>query len=434
MRVNFESLSNTEKKVEIFIPAEQVKGKIEEVIKELQLKARIKGFRPGKVPRKVIEGMYGDSIFEEVSSRLISESFEKALDENSVIPVSRPQVTKDKVEPDKEFHYTAVFEVIPDFEPKDYAGIELKKERQEVKEEDIERTLNELRERAVEAKPLGEEREARKGDFVVVDYEGFLDGKSVKELKQDDAQFPLGEGQLIAEFEDNIAGMKKGEEREFQVTYSEDFQMKEVAGKTVNFRVRLKDIRERVLPEIDDEFAKDVGEEDLEGLKKKIRENLEKRFEKESKDKLNEELINMLIERNPVDVPQSMIENELARLKRELAFNLQRHGLQIPQLNQEAEGQFMERAVHNVKASLIMGAIARKEGVKASDEEVNNKLTETAASLRLPIERVREVYEKNDMIEGLRARLIEEKVIDFLLEKSNVAEVSPEQIQIDKEG
>lgn len=434
MRANFESLSNTEKKVEIFIPAEQVKGKIEEVIKELQQKARIKGFRPGKVPRKVIEGMYGDSIFEEVSSRLISESFEKALDENSVIPVSRPQVTKDKVEPDKEFHYTAVFEVLPDFEPKDYTGIELKKEKQEVKGEDIERTLGELRERGAEAKALEEERDARKGDFVVVDYEGLLDGKPVKELKQDNAQFPLGEGRLISEFEDNIAGMKKGEEKEFQVTYPEDFQMKEIAGKTVNFRVQLKDIREKVLPEIDDEFAKDLGEENLESLKSKIRENLEKRLDKESKDKLNEELINILIEKNPVDVPQSMIESELARLKRELTFNLQRHGLQIPQLDQEAEGKFMERAAHNVKASLIMGAIARKEGIKASDEEVNNNLAETATSLRLPLERVREVYEKNDMIEGLRARLIEEKVIDFLLQKSNITEISPEQIQIDKEG
>ena len=227
---------------------------------------------------------------------------------------------------------------------------------------------------------------------------------------------------------------KKGEEREFQVAYPEGFQMEEVAGKKVNFKVRLKDIRERVLPEIDDEFAKDLGEENIEGLKRKIRENLEERLDIESKNKLNEEIINVLIEKNPVDVPQSMIESELVRLKRELAFNLQRHGLQIPQLNQEAEGKFMERAIHNVKASLIMGAIARKEGIKASDEEVSNKLTDTAASLRLPVERVREVYEKNDMIEGLKARLIEEKVVDFLLEKSNVTELPPEQIQIDKEG
>ncbi|MBF8303613.1 MAG: tig, partial [Candidatus Dadabacteria bacterium] len=147
MKVNVESLSNTEMKVEVFIPKEEVTGKIEEVFKELERDAKIKGFRPGKAPRRVIEAAYGSYIFEEVSSRLVSQSFEKALEEVSIIPISRPRITKDKIERDKEFHYTAVFEVIPEFEVKDYIGIELKKEKREVKEEDLALVLNQLRER-----------------------------------------------------------------------------------------------------------------------------------------------------------------------------------------------------------------------------------------------------------------------------------------------
>lgn len=420
MRVNFESPSSTERKVEVFISAEDVKGKMEEVVKEFQMKAKVKGFRPGKIPKRIVEAMYGDSIFQEVSSRLVSESFEKALDENSVTPVSRPKIIPDKIESDKEFHYTAVFEVMPDFEPQGYTGIELKREKQEVKEEDVEAALNSLRENAAEAKALQEERELRKGDYAVMDYEGLLDGKSVKELKRDDVQLLVGEERLIAEFENNLIGMKKGEEKQFQVTYPEDFQITEAAGKTVDFKVKLKDILERVIPDLDDEFAKDMGEENAEALKKKVREDMEKRLEKGSEDKMKVELIRTLVERNPVDVPQSMIENEAARLRREFAENYRRYGLEPPPIDEEAEAKLGERAVHNIKVSFILGTIARKEGIAVSDEEVDDKVAETSKSLQVPYERVREVYEKNNILDGLKASLIEEKVIGYLVGKSNI--------------
>src|SRR3990172_8529155 len=281
MKVNVESLSNTEMKVEVFIPKEEVTGKIEEVFKELERDAKIKGFRPGKAPRRVIEAAYGSYIFEEVSSRLVSQSFEKALEEVSIIPISRPRITKDKIERDKEFHYTAVFEVIPEFEVKDYTGIELKKEKREVKEEDLALVLNQLRERGAQAKPIGEDREVRTGDYLIIDYVGVVDGKPIKDLKAKDAQVIVGDKRLMAEFEDNLIGIKKGEEKEFEITYPEDFQMKDVAGKKVKFTVTVKEILERILPELDDEFSKDLGEENLEGLKKRIRGDLEKRFNKE---------------------------------------------------------------------------------------------------------------------------------------------------------
>ena len=430
MKVNVESPSNTERRVEVFIPKEEVIGKLEEVFKELEREAKIKGFRPGKAPRRVIEATYGSYIFEEVSSRLVSQSFEKALEEVSVIPISRPRIIKDKIERDKEFHYTAVFEVIPEFEVKEYIGIELKKQKREVKEEDVERVLNQLRERGAQAKPIGEDREVRTGDYLIIDYVGTLDGKPVKDLKAKDAQVIVGDKRLMAEFEDNLIGMKKGEEKEFEFTYPEDFQMKGVAGKTIKFTATVKEILEKILPELDDDFSKDLGEENLEGLKKKIREDLEKRVNKEFEDKLKGELIKVLLERNPFDVPPSLIENEALRLKREFALNLERHGVKLPVLNDEAEGGFRERAEQNVKVSIILGAIARKEGVQVDEDEVDNKLIEISKSAAVTFQKVREIYEKNNMIDSLKASLVEDKVLNFLIEKSD----AKAETQIDKEG
>lgn len=430
MKVNVESLSNTEMKVEVFISKEEVTGKIEEVFKELERDAKIKGFRPGKAPRRVIEAAYGSYIFEEVSSRLVSQSFEKALEEVSIIPISRPRITKDKIERDKEFHYTAVFEVIPEFEVKDYIGIELKKEKREVKEEDLALVLNQLRERGAQAKPIGEDREVRTGDYLIIDYVGVVDGKPIKDLKAKDAQVIAGDKRLMAEFEDNLIGIKKGEEKEFEITYPEDSQMKDVAGKAVNFTVTVKEILERILPELDDEFSKDLGEENLEGLKKRIRWDLEKRFNKESEDKLKGELIKVLLERTPLDVPPILIENETLRLKREFAINLERHGLKLPVLNEETEGGFRERAERNVKASIILGAIARKEGIQVDEDEVDNKLLEISKSAAVSFQKVREIYEKNNMVDSLKASLVEDKVLNFLIEKSD----AKAETQIDKEG
>ena len=427
MRVNVESLSNTERKVEVFIPREEVTAKIEEVFNEIKKNARIKGFRPGKAPRKIIVAAYGSYIIDEVSSKLVSESFKKALEEVSVTPISRPQITTDKVEQDREFHYTATFEVLPEFEVRDYTGIELKKEKHEVKNEDVDRAMDRIREQSAQAKPIEEDREVRSGDYLIIDYAGFLDGKLVKDLQVKDFQVMVGEKKLFAEFEDNLIGMKKGEEKEFELTYPEDFQMRDVAGKIVRFTVNVKEVLERILPELDDEFSKDLGEESLEGLRMKIRDDLVKRIEMESEDRLRSDIVKVLLEKNSFDVPLSLIENEMVRMRREFAYNLQRHGIQVPELKREDEEKLRERAADSVKTSIILGAIARKEGIEIDDTEIEDKLAEISRSVRVPFDKVREVYEKNNMVEGLEARLIEDKVLRFLIKKSSVEEVSREE-------
>jgi trigger factor len=434
MKVNLETLSSTERKLDVFLQPELVKEKLEEVFKEFQQSAKVRGFRTGKVPRRVIESIYGKQIFNEVSSRLVSDSFQEALQEASVTPVSRPNLTTDKVETDKEFHYSAVFEIIPDFEVDDYIGIELKREKVEVGEDEVSMVLDRLRNRSAEAKPIETDREAAKGDLVIIDYEGTLEGKSLEDLKKSDVQFVLGEGQLIPEFEDAIIGLKKGEVKNFDVSYGDDFQLREAAGKTVNFELRLKDILERILPNLDDEFAKDLGEENLESLKRKIREDLEKRHQADSSNKLRTDLINKLIENKDFDIPNSLVEEESMRLKREFLYNLERQGLRVPEFNEQAEKSITERAIVNAKSSIVLGAIAKKEGIDVTSGEVDRRLSEISKSFDVPYEQVREAYQSNSMLDGLRASILEEKVANFLIEKAKIEEVLGEKNQIDNKS
>ena len=434
MKVNVETLSSTERKLDVFLQPELVKEKVEEVFKEFQRSAKVRGFRPGKVPRRVIESIYGKQIHDEVSSRLVSDSFQEALQEASVTPVSRPNLTTDKVETDKEFHYSAVFEIIPDFEIDDYVGIELKREKVEVDDAEVSMVLDQLRNRSAEAKPIETERGAAKGDLVIIDYEGTLEGKSLEDLKKSDVQFIIGEGQLIPEFEDAIIGLKKGEVKNFDVSYPEDFQLREAAGRTVNFELRLKDILERILPDLDDEFAKDLGEESLESLKKKIREDSEKRHQVDSSNKLRADLITKLVESKTFDIPNSLVDEESLRLKREFGSNLQRRGLRIPKFDENVEKSITERAILNVKASIVLAAIAKKEGIDVTSGEVDKRLLEISKSFDVPYEKVREAYQSNSMLDGLRTSILEEKVINFLIEKAKIEEVLGEKNQIDNEG
>jgi trigger factor len=202
----------------------------------------------------------------------------------------------------------------------------------------------------------------------------------------------------------------------------------------VNFELRLKDILDRILPDLDDEFAKDLGEENLESFKKKIREDLEKRHQADSTSKLRTNLTNKLIENKAFDIPNSLVEEESMRLKREFLFNLQRQGLRVPKLDEKAEKSITERAIANVKSSIVLGAIAEKEGIDVTGGEVDRRLSEISKSFEVPYEQVREAYQSNSMLDGLRASIREEKVVDFLIEKAKIEEVLGEKNQIDNKG
>jgi len=432
MKVSIENLSGTERKVDVVIPVEVVKEKRDEVFGEIRKNAKIKGFRPGKAPANVIESVYKKEILGETATRLVTESLEEALKEVSAHPISRPQINPpDLFETDKDFHYSAVFEVLPVFELAGYKGLPIKKEIHEVRDEDIEHTIEHLIEHRAEVKSYEEEKAVEKGDVAIVDFEGSINGEPVKDLKRSGLQFLVGHDRLIPEFEENVIGMKKGETKEFDVAYGEDFQIQEAAGKSVRYKFSVKDVLKRTLPELDDELAKEVGMENVAELRERVKEDLKKQSEQQSEAKMRQQVVDALIDGNTVDAPPSLVNEEVARLARNMVQSLRQRGLRIDTLDDQSKAALADRALRNVKTSIILAEIRKKEDIKVSDEDIDRSLSGVAATYNMTTEQVRDIYRQNDLLEGLEASLAEQKVIDFIIENATIEEVPGEPIHVD---
>lgn len=435
MKVNVDDISKTEKKIEVIIPKEDVREKRNSIFNQFKSSARIKGFRAGKAPNHVVESIYGKDIKEEVISKLVSESFESAIEKSSLTPINRPDITPGDYRKDDDFSYSAVFEILPEFELSEYEGLNLKKEVYEVKEEDVENTLQKIIDNNAQSKLLEKDRPVEKGDFVYVDYSGTLeDGSTIDDLNRENVKFVIGQNQLIPEFEENILGKKAGEESTFHVDYPEDFSIKEAAGKKVNFKLKINEIHERVLPELNDDFAKDIGFESVDDLKNRIREDIRARQEQKSKADLKQQITEELEKRNDIDLPNSLVKNEEQRLIRQFAADLQSQGVEMPEMNEEMSKKFNEKAISSVKSSIIINRISRKENIEATSEEINERIKQIADSYQVPFETVRETYEKNNMLENFESQIVEQKVIDFIIEKAVVEEVSADEDKIDNEN
>lgn len=432
MKVSIENLSGTERKVDVVIPVEVVKSKRDEVFGEIRKNAKIKGFRPGKAPVNVVESMFRKEILGETATRLVTDSLEEALKEVSAHPISRPQINPpDLFETDKDFHYSAVFEVLPVIELAEYKGIPVKKEIHEVRDEDIEHTIEHLIEHRAEVKSYEEERAVENGDVAVVDFEGIIDGVPVKDLKRTGLQFLVGHDRLIPEFEENVIGMKKGETKEFDVAYGEDFQVTEAAGKSVRYKFSVKDVLKRTLPELDDELAKEVGMENVAELRERVKEDLKKQSGQQSEAKMRQQVVDALLERNTVDAPPSLVTEEVARLARNMVQSLRQRGMNIQTLDEQSKAALADRALRNVRTSIILSEIRKKEDIKVTDEDIDRSLSGIAASYNMATDQVREIYRQNDLLEGLEASLAEQKVIDFIIENATIEEVPGEPIHVD---
>ncbi len=435
MKVSIENLSGTERKVDVVIPVEVVKEKRDEVFGEIRKSAKIKGFRPGKAPVNVIESVYRKEILGETATRLVTDSLEEALKEVSAHPISRPQINPpDLFETDKDFHYSAVFEVLPLFDLAEYKGLPLKREIHEVRDEDVDHTIEHLIEHRAEIKPYEGEKAVENGDVAIVDFEGSIDGEPVKDLKRSGLQFLVGHDRLIPEFEENVIGMKKGETKEFDVGYGEDFQIKEAAGKAVHYKFSVKDVLRRTLPELDDELAKEVGMEDTAALRDQVRGDLKRQSEQQSEARVRQQVVDALVDKNTVDAPPSLVNEEVARLARNMIQTLRQRGLKIETLDDASRAALAERALRNVKTSIILAEIRKKEDIKVTDEDIDRSLSGIAASYNMATEQVREIYRQNDLLEGLEASLAEQKVIDFIIENATIEEVPGEPIHVDNKG
>lgn len=418
MKITLDTISPTKKKFKVEIPPDLVSSEIRKAYNDLGKTAKLKGFRPGKIPINVLKRFFSEKIQTEVTSKLINESFTKALEEHHLAFLSVPVfVDKGPLEEGKKFDYTAEFEVKPEIEVKDYEDIELKREKAVVSDELVWKRIEGLRDHNAPLKTI-DDREAKEGDIVTIDYESFLEEKKAQHIREKDVSFPLGSGKLMDEFEKNLLGMKLNEEKGFEIKYPETHSNKLLAGNYVRFKIKLNEIKEKVLPELDDEFAKDLGDyESLKELWEKVKEDCIREEEENIRDRLVEDLMDKIIEKNPFEVPESLVKNQLQYLILEYSKN--------PRINPEEKislDDLTKRAIKLVRTDLILEKVAEKEWILAEDKDVEQELERISEETQQSLDKIRAVYMEPNRLENLKAQLLREKTIKFLLSKVNIIE------------
>ena len=421
MKVEIEQLGPVRKKMSVALPPELVDREVEKAYLKLQQEIRLKGFRPGKAPRALLQRYFKAQVEEDVISALVQDSYPRALDENKMLPVSQPVIEKGVLEKGKEFSYTASFEIKPVLDVQGYQGLQLEKEKLSITEQDIEQQLKNLQDNHATLKAV-EGREARTGDCVVIDYEGMIEGKPFAGSSLKDHLLEIAPESFLPGFSEQLTGMKAGQERAFALAVPEGFARDDLAGKTIDFKVRLGEIKEKILPALDDEFARDLGAyADLADLKEKIRASLTAQRQQQIDAGLREKIAGILMEKNAVEVPPAMIEQQTRNMIVSMQQRLYSQGVNFenfPYSIEKLSEIYREPAEKQVRTSLLLEAIAGKENITVSEEDLENRYREIAQSLNQDPAAVRKSIEP----ELIKAQLLEEKAIDFIIAAATVTE------------
>jgi trigger factor len=423
MKVEAVDIDRVTKKVEVVIPEEKVAELTETIYEELKKKAKIKGFRPGKVPRSILLSYYKDYIDDELRKKAIETTMPEALSEVKVSPVTEP--VADFIEEEGRFGYTLLCEVLPEIELPPYKGIEVEVDAIQVTDEEINTRVESMREMHAEMMTRESDAGAQKGDFLIVKYQGYLNGKPVKDIATEAYPLELGTSQLMPEFESALYDMKAGETKEVNINFPEDYPNKEIAKKTVLFKIEIKDIREKRLPEVNDEFAKDINFENLEKLKEGLKGEIEKEKNNSRKQLVSQKIIETLINGIDIPVPKRLLEKRTEAMLEDAKMRINTERFTEEEL-QAFQGNFKKdfekKAEERIKSDIILAKIAEIETIKLEDDDVQNRMKKIAEETKRPYDDVKGFYEKYDLIESMKNSIIQEKTIDFLRDSATVKE------------
>ena len=424
MKASVEEISSIKKKVSVEIPEDQIAKEVDSFYKDLGKKAKIKGFRPGKVPRNILERYFKDYVKAEVVQKLIQDTYPQALSEKDLQPVSPPTIDPGEFEHGKPFQYSVVIEVKPDIKLEGYTGLKIEGKKEEVKDEEIEERLKALQNLHANLKTISDVRPILAGDYVIIDYEASLDGKPLEGGKAIDFTVEVGSGQFIPAFEEKLIGVKPEGESDIEVSFPEDYGYQKWAGKTISFHVKIKEIKEKILPPLDDEFAKDLGDYScFEELKTKLRGEIEKEKELALERQLKDQMVDQLLAANPFEVPESLVEEQTKALVSDTKLRLSAQGLELKNLGlteEKLQGDYKTMAEKQVRTFLILEKIAGQEGISVTDEEANDRLREISERMHQKFDVVRRYYEKNSLLPEVKTGIIRDKTLNFLLEKANL--------------
>lgn len=419
LKVTARSSEKGRKELDIEAPAERVDAEIEKALWRYSRSVELPGFRRGKVPVRIIKARLGKVIEEEVLQDLLPKLYEEARKSEGIEPVTPATIDSVEYKPGEFLRFTASVEVQPDIQISNYKGLQLTKIVRKVKEEDVERYLEDLQTRNAEEKSV--DRPARMGDILLVDLQSLaLSGIPILGTKVEDRLIEIGtQNSPSPDLDVQLVDMRRGEEKNLRFTYRRDLDNPDLAGKEAAFWIKVKEIRERNLPPIDDEFAKDMGPyQTLEELKESIRQNIQEQLDRYSISELRAEIINHLISTNQFDPPESMVENYLKAVLEEAKKN---SGKPIDE--QTIKEDARSTVIRRIKSYLLIETVAKSEGIQVSDDEVEDYIRQLASEHPLNAEDISQSLHKDNQFEKIKSDLLEEKAFNFLIENAKIQEV-----------
>lgn len=432
MKATWEKIEKNKVVLNVEVDAEQVAVALDKAFKKVAAKANIPGFRKGKVPRQIFEAKFGvESLYQEALDILLPEVYVQAVEESSIEPVDRPDVEIEQFGKGQALIFKATVIVKPEVQLGEYKGLEVEQKDDSVSEDEIAEELKRLQQRHAELVVL-EEGTAENGDIAVIDFEGSVDGVPFEGGKGESHSLELGSGSFIPGFEEQVVGMAKGDEKDINVTFPEEYHSEELKGKEAVFKVTVRDIKRKNLPELDDEFAKDVSEFDtLEEFKQDIVKRLQERKQKSNEQDLESSLVEKAAANAEVEVPEAMITTEVEQMYTEFGNRLQMQGMDLAmylqftgQDEETVKQQMRTDAARRVRNNLVIEAIAKAESISATEEEINEELERLSNQYQRSTDELRAILSANGSLDTLQNDLTSRKTIAFLVENSKAVEVA----------
>lgn len=428
MKTTLTDISPVKKKLLVEIDAAEVDKKLNQAYGDIRKRVRIPGFRPGKAPRKILESYYGTQVRDDVARELITDSFPKAVDEAKTFPLGQPTLEKEALKQGENFVYSAVLEVRPEFEVSNHLGVEVEKEILTVSDEDIEKRLEEIRTANGKLTSILEKRPIREGDYAIVDYKAFENGQPIKGVQSPNFLVKIGNHDFHSKFDEALIGCSKDDEITFAIDFEETFYHTQLAGKRVEFKARIVDVKELVLPELDDAFAKNLGSDfgDLEALKEEIRKAITSQEERRIDRELKQRLIERIVEGVRFELPEVLVQSETDFSVNRFRDNLKRGGASIEKMGLSEEGlrrDFKPISEKRVREMLILEQIAKQEEIAVSEEDLEEAYRDLALSMGQDVETVKKYYEARGQVDNLREEVLREKTLKYLKEHATISEV-----------
>ena len=433
MKAQVQVTEGLQRKLNVELPADVVKNAYNKVYQDIQRQVEIKGFRKGKAPLATVKLMYKDRVVGDVAQDLIQSHYALALKQQSVEPISYPEFEFEDPKEDKDFSFTAIFDIRPEVTVKKWEGLEVEKEKLTFNQTQFDQVINNIRQSRAQLVDVLDDRAAQNGDVAIIDFEGFVDGKPLENGSGKGHNLELGAKQFIDGFEEGVVGMKVNGTKTLSLKFPDPYHSVELAGKAVEFKVTLTALKKKELPELNDELLAQIGtKQTVEEFKKTLKEDIEQSEKKRIEDAFKNRMIKKLVAANPVEVPASLLKEQKASLVEDFKKRMQDQGMQEADFAAYVEkwdADFNKTAAEMIQSSFIIDKLSVDHNLTCTDEDLNTKFAEYAKQTGIEEARIKEWYSKPEQMSRLTYMITEEKVIKLLTEKAKIKEVDAKELK-----